>query len=197
MLWLKICNKNTLGMNMRLLRHIRRKPSVGQWLGQRMLNLFEPVLSFCTVRWKTNERSGYTAANMKTVILKLSYELREKWRNSACKILKRLSRRTRFIDTVTFIESKFRIVFDTISGDIQNSPLCIVDKNVNRMKITIEAKVALQALLLLLKPLHLKNQKSLTRVKGERVHLQTMPAFVCISLRSPFTIGKENSQGQD
>lgn len=71
---------------------------------------------------------------MKTVTLKLPYPVRDKWRNSKCKILKRFNRRTRFIDTVTFIEHQFKIVSGPISRDIQSSQLCTISKNVNIMK---------------------------------------------------------------
>lgn len=36
--------------------------------------------------------------NMRTVILKLPYKLREKWRVSACEILERFNRRAQFMD---------------------------------------------------------------------------------------------------
>lgn len=73
-------------------------------------------------------------ANIKTVILKLPYKLRGKWRISACEILEKFNRRTQFIDIVSFIERQVKIVSDPIFGDIQNTQLCTLSKNVNRMK---------------------------------------------------------------
>lgn len=73
-------------------------------------------------------------ANMRTVILKLLYKLREKWRASACEILERSNRRAQFMDIVTFIEHQVKIVSDPIFGDIQNTQVGTVSKNMSRTK---------------------------------------------------------------
>lgn len=56
-------------------------------------------------------------ANMKTVILKLPFKLREKWRELACGILEQQHRRAQFTDLEEFIERQVRIVSDPIFGD--------------------------------------------------------------------------------
>lgn len=57
-------------------------------------------------------------ANMKTVIQKLPYKLREKWRVKACEILDRDNQRACFTDIVKFIELQVRIAADPVFGDI-------------------------------------------------------------------------------
>lgn len=62
-------------------------------------------------------------ANMKTLIQKLPYKLREKWRAKACGILDRNNKRACFIDIVNFIEQEVRIASDPVFGDIQDISL--------------------------------------------------------------------------
>ena len=79
-------------------------------------------------------------ANMRAVILKLPYKLREKWRVSACELLENLKRRAQFIDIVIFIEHEVKIVSDPIFGDIQSTQLRTVSKNINRIKSEVEPR---------------------------------------------------------
>ncbi len=79
-------------------------------------------------------------ANMKTLILKLPYKLREKWRVSACDIMEQYNRRPQFTDIVTFIERQVKIVSDPVFGDIQNPPPNAGNKTVNRMKSQIKPR---------------------------------------------------------
>nr|XP_055059768.1 uncharacterized protein LOC129443292 [Misgurnus anguillicaudatus] len=58
--------------------------------------------------------------NMRTVILKLPFKFREKWRTTACDIMERQKRRARFNDVVTFIEYQVKVISDPIFGSIQN-----------------------------------------------------------------------------
>nr|XP_054593643.1 uncharacterized protein LOC129160669 [Nothobranchius furzeri] len=58
--------------------------------------------------------------NLRMLIQKLPYKLREKWRVKANEILERTSQRARFLDVVTFIERQIRITADPIFGDIQD-----------------------------------------------------------------------------
>ena len=60
-------------------------------------------------------------ANMKMMIQKLPYKLREKWRVRACEILDRDHKRACFMDIVRFIEQQVRIVSDPVFGDIQDA----------------------------------------------------------------------------
>lgn len=62
-------------------------------------------------------------ANMKTVIQKLPYKLRGKWRVKACEILDRDEQRACFTDIVKVIEQQVRITSDPVFGDIQDIPL--------------------------------------------------------------------------
>jgi len=58
--------------------------------------------------------------NMKAVILKLPFKLREKWRTAACDIMERQKRRAQFSDVVNFIEYQVKIISDPIFGSIQH-----------------------------------------------------------------------------
>lgn len=62
-------------------------------------------------------------SNMKILIQKLPYKLREKWRVKACNILDTENRRACFTDIVKFIEQQVRIVSDLVFGDIQDNTL--------------------------------------------------------------------------
>ena len=61
-------------------------------------------------------------ANMQSVIKKLPYKLRDMWRNVACDLQDKFSRRVTFRDIVEFIERQVRIASDPLFGDIQDSP---------------------------------------------------------------------------
>lgn len=58
-------------------------------------------------------------ANMKTIISKLPFKLREHWRASACAITETQHRRPRYTDIVAFVERQLKIISDPIFGDIQ------------------------------------------------------------------------------
>lgn len=60
-------------------------------------------------------------ANMKTIIQKLPYKLREKWRVTVCDISETQQRRSGFKDIVKFIEYELKIISDPIFGDIQDT----------------------------------------------------------------------------
>lgn len=61
--------------------------------------------------------------NMKILIQKLPYKLREKWRAKACDILEKKNKRVCFTDIVKFIEQQVRIASDPVFGDIQYTML--------------------------------------------------------------------------
>lgn len=59
-------------------------------------------------------------SNMKLIISKLPYRLKEKWRTTAYDILDRTGHRARFHDLVVFIEKQGKILLDPLFGDIQD-----------------------------------------------------------------------------
>lgn len=74
-------------------------------------------------------------ANMRTVVLKLPFKLREKWRTVACDLMERHNRRANF-DVVSFIKCQVRIISDPVFGCIQNVDKGILNKqkDVNKWK---------------------------------------------------------------
>ena len=64
----------------------------------------------------------YMPVNMLTVIKKLPYKLRDKWRTLACDIQERRHHRTTFPDIVGFIECQVKISADPVVGNIQDTP---------------------------------------------------------------------------
>ncbi|XP_034093136.1 uncharacterized protein LOC117560379 [Gymnodraco acuticeps] len=60
-------------------------------------------------------------SNMKMVVFKLPYKLREQWRNKAHNIMEASNNRAHFIDLVKFIERHVRVLSDPIFGDIEDS----------------------------------------------------------------------------
>ncbi|KAL2099293.1 hypothetical protein ACEWY4_005773 [Coilia grayii] len=59
-------------------------------------------------------------SNMRTVISKLPYKVRERWRNTAFDLQARQGRRARFEDLVGFIDWYAQVVNDPLFGDIQD-----------------------------------------------------------------------------
>jgi len=59
-------------------------------------------------------------ANLRTILMKLPYKLREKWRNVACDILEETGSRAVFVDFVNFIEKQVKIVSDPLFGSIND-----------------------------------------------------------------------------
>ena len=60
-------------------------------------------------------------SNLRTIVMKLPYKLREKWRNVACDIMEQTGNRAVFVDLVNFIEKQVKIVSDPMFGNI-NEP---------------------------------------------------------------------------
>ncbi|KAK0131615.1 hypothetical protein N1851_033674 [Merluccius polli] len=79
-------------------------------------------------------------ANMKTIISKLPFKLREHWRASACAIMERQHRRPNFTDIVAFVERQVRIVSDPVFGDIQYAPPNTGSRPVIRVKAQSKPK---------------------------------------------------------
>lgn len=57
--------------------------------------------------------------NMRTIISKLPYKIREKWRTAAFELQEKGQRRARFSDLVSFIDKQARVVMDLLFGDIK------------------------------------------------------------------------------
>lgn len=58
--------------------------------------------------------------NMRNVILKLPYKLRERWRTVACELQEKNGQRALFTDLVAFIEKQVKIASDPLFGNIQD-----------------------------------------------------------------------------
>ncbi|XP_034086675.1 uncharacterized protein LOC117555808 [Gymnodraco acuticeps] len=59
-------------------------------------------------------------SNLRSIISKLPYKLREKWRTVAYEILQRTKERARFRDLVELMEKQAKILLDPLFGDIQD-----------------------------------------------------------------------------
>ncbi|XP_014849351.1 PREDICTED: uncharacterized protein LOC106921875 isoform X1 [Poecilia mexicana] len=60
-------------------------------------------------------------ANMQTIIKKLPFKLRDRWRNDVCDLKEKFKRRDTFSDIVRFVERQVKIASDPLFGDIQDS----------------------------------------------------------------------------
>ncbi len=61
-------------------------------------------------------------SNMRNIILKLPYKLREKWRTVAYELQEQRGCRVKMLDLIAFIEKQARIAADPAFGDIQGAP---------------------------------------------------------------------------
>lgn len=66
--------------------------------------------------------------NMRIVVSKLPYKMKEKWCNAAFDIKERRCHRARFADLVLFIDRPAKITMDPIFGDLQDSRTSAVGK---------------------------------------------------------------------
>ncbi len=73
-------------------------------------------------------------SNMLSIIKKLPYKLRDKWRNRACELQERYDRRARFTDIADFIERQVRIMTDPVFGNIQDSQPININRGTNKPK---------------------------------------------------------------
>lgn len=64
-----------------------------------------------------------TPSNLKLILSKLPYKLRERWRTKACEIQENTQRRARFHHIVEFLEKQARILLDPVFGSIQDSAI--------------------------------------------------------------------------
>ncbi len=61
-----------------------------------------------------------TVSNMRSLVFKLPYKLRERWRNKAYELQEERSRRIRILDLVSFVEKQARVAADPVFGDLQD-----------------------------------------------------------------------------
>ena len=61
-------------------------------------------------------------SNLLTIIKKLPYRLRDKWRSVVCDFQENHNRRATFKDIVVFLEKQVKIISDPIFGDIKDPP---------------------------------------------------------------------------
>lgn len=64
-------------------------------------------------------------SNLKLIVSKLPYKLRNRWRTEACDILERRNAQARLQDLVAFIETQAKMLQDPLFGDI-NDPLITI-----------------------------------------------------------------------
>lgn len=57
-------------------------------------------------------------SNMRSIILKLPYKMRERWRNVACDLQEKRGQRALFTDLVIFIEKQVKVASDPLFGNI-------------------------------------------------------------------------------
>lgn len=62
-----------------------------------------------------------TVANMRVVVSKLPYKLREKWRSYAFDIQETIGKRARFADLVRFINKQAKLAIDPVFGDLNET----------------------------------------------------------------------------
>lgn len=74
------------------------------------------------------------STNMRIVVSKLPYKMKEKWRNAAFDIKERRGHRARFADLVFFINCQAKIAMDPIFGDLQDSSTPAVGKTKEKGK---------------------------------------------------------------
>lgn len=75
-----------------------------------------------------------TPSIMLTVVRKLPYKLREKWRAAVCELQETVNQRATFSDIVNFVERQVKIMTDPVFGNIQDVSTLIGSKSVNKGK---------------------------------------------------------------
>lgn len=65
-------------------------------------------------------------SNMRTVVLKLPFKLREPWREGACVMMKSYKHRAHFSDMAEFTERQAKMAFDPVFGCIQDKQHFVV-----------------------------------------------------------------------
>ena len=60
------------------------------------------------------------SSNLKALVTKLPYKIREKWRSEVCVLQERRNSKIRFSDLVRFLECQVKILTDPVFGNIQD-----------------------------------------------------------------------------
>ena len=79
-----------------------------------------------------------TVSNMRSIVLKLPYKLRERWRSKAYALQEERSRRVRILDLVYFIERQARIAADPVFGDLP-------DQSAAKGKVAVKTRFPVKA----------------------------------------------------
>ncbi|KAL7871964.1 hypothetical protein SRHO_G00069470 [Serrasalmus rhombeus] len=66
--------------------------------------------------------------NMRAVLSKLPYKMRERWKHMAFDLLENRKRRAKFTDLVSFIERQAKIAIDPLFGDLQGASVSVEQK---------------------------------------------------------------------
>ncbi|KAL0152844.1 hypothetical protein M9458_051849, partial [Cirrhinus mrigala] len=74
------------------------------------------------------------ATNMQTILSKLPFKLRDKWRAVACELQEKRNTQAVFKDIVDFVEKQVKIATDPVFGNILEAPLS-VNRNAYRSKM--------------------------------------------------------------
>lgn len=74
-------------------------------------------------------------ANMFTVVKKLPYKHRDRWRTVACELQEKRGQRATFTGIVDFIEKQVKIASDLLFGDIQAAPSITANKDGKKFKL--------------------------------------------------------------
>lgn len=62
-------------------------------------------------------------SNMKAILTKLPYKVKERWRVKACDLQDRDGRRAKFSDLVQFVNNQSRILSHPVFGNSKGTPL--------------------------------------------------------------------------
>lgn len=73
-------------------------------------------------------------STMLTIVKKLPYKHKDRWRTVACELQERSGRRATFTDVVGFIERQMKIASDPLFGDIQDTPSTTANKDARKSR---------------------------------------------------------------
>ena len=130
-------------------------------------------------------------ANMLTIIKKLPYKFRDKWRSAACELQERHSRRATLIDITNFIERQVRILTDPVFGNIQDTP-SLTNRGVNKANPQTRSAIKGTSFATTVAPAINRTQPG-TRGKE---HIESARR-TCIWCGFVSTVGEEDTQRED
>lgn len=85
-----------------------------------------------------------TVSNMRSIMFKLPYKLRERWRNRAYEMHEERIRRVRILDIVSFVEKQARVAADPVFGDLQD-PLTVKGKMSVKSRYVVKSQMSKSA----------------------------------------------------